>query len=165
LASKASITGGSLSAFESIEVNDLGYELNTLTKVIIGNKLYKMKLVRGIEKNIEACQLSLGELDKRYGKFLSKKMRTGFISPEEEIDMFLMKEDIREITVQMKDLLSWRVALVKKLNTGRESKLVVNGTIYPNASIYINDLRYENNRIFSNSIFIGQDNEITRIPK
>ena len=165
LAPEASITGGSLSAFEVIDVNNLGYGANILTKVIIGNKLYKMRLTKGLEKNIEACQMSLIELNKRYGKSLSKKMRTGFIAPEEEIDMFLLKEDINEVTTQINDLLSWRIELVKNLSNSRDSKLVVNGSIYPNVSLYINDLRYENSRIFSSSIFMGQDNEVTRIPK
>ena len=165
LAPNASISEGFLSAFEFIEVKDFGYKINELTKILIGNKLYKMRLIKELDKYIIEFQNSLIDLDERYNTFLSKKMKTGFIEPEEEFDMFLLTENINDITAQIEDLLLWQKTLAGKLSSTKNSKLIVNGTIYPNASLYINDLRYEKSEIYSNSIFVERHNTIVRFPK
>jgi uncharacterized protein (DUF342 family) len=164
-APKVSIFGSSLFAFEFIEVKDFGNMVDALTKIIIGNKLYKMKLMHELEKYINDCQTSLAEVNKQYNDFLSKKMRTCFIGAEEEFDMFLLKNNIDELTTQKIDLLAWLKTLVDKLGNIRDSKLIVNGTLNPNMSLYINDLRYEKSDILSSAIFMQKDNIIISVPK
>ena len=165
IAPNASIFEVSLSAFELVELKEIGYKVNTLTKISIGNKLYKMRFIKELEKNVVDCKNLLSELNETYNKILSKKMRTGSANQEEEMDMLLLKENINELIIKKENLLLWRKLLVKKLGNTQDSKLLVNGSLYPNVTFYINDLRYENSRILTNSVFIEQNNEIIRLTK
>lgn len=167
IAPDASIFGGLISAFETVEVKELGKSQNVITKVSIGSKLHKMNLIREIDKDIRIFENQIRILTENANSFFAKKMKTGFLTPDEEFDYLTTKDEIRDLAEKIKVLIDRREYLISKMNDRINPRLIVNESIYPNVLLSINDLRMENSRIYSNSVFFERDDGIFRasLPK
>jgi uncharacterized protein len=161
-AGDASIFGGSITAFDSIEVQELGRSQNVITKVTIGSKLHKMNMIRAVENEIRSIEQRSKKINDSANYLLAKRMKMGFITPEEELDYLLCKDDLKDMAAKMKTQMDRREFLISKLNDRVHSRLEVFASIYPNVLLSINDIRGENSRVYSNSVFFEKDNSVFR---
>jgi len=158
----ASIFGGSITAYDTIEVKELGRSQNVITKVSVGSKLHKMNMIRAIENDIREVEAKSKKINDAANYLLAKKMKFGFLTPEEELDYLLNKDNLKDMAAKMKVLIERREYLLRKLNDRVHSRLTVLDSIYPNVLLSINDIRNENSRIYSHSVFFERDNGVFR---
>jgi len=166
-AESASIFGGTITAFDSIEVRELGRSQNVITKVSIGSKLHKMNMIRILENEIREIETYSKKLNESANYLLAKRMKFGFITPDEELDYLTTKDELKEMVMKLKSLMERREFYISKLNDRINPRLRILDSIYPNVLLSINDIRSENSRVFSNSVFFERDNSVFRaaLPK
>ena len=94
-------------------------------------------------------------------------MKVGHITPEEELDYLIAKDELKEMAAKVKKIIDRRDFFISKLNDRINPRLMVIDSIYPNVLLSINDIRSENSRIYSNSVFFERDNGVFRaaLPK
>jgi uncharacterized protein (DUF342 family) len=156
---RASICGGSTLAFKKIEIQDLGRERYAKTTVALGGKLNHMILsnerdaeILSISRKFQLSETKLGTLNQATtNRTLTREQEEGIYSIQlvcEQLNNLLnqRKQEKEELRNELKDLIL---------------KLIVNGTIYENVNLMMNDIDIPIIESVTNTTFNEKNYRIT----
>lgn len=162
IAPAATIMGGTVAAGEKIEVNTLGGELYSTTRIKLGMAELLRENAIAIDKEIEIQTKEIEQLKNEIYLLVRERIESNNFTSEKAEQLKLMQDKLRRQNDAMKDLSDKKQAKVLELNRKRSPKLTVLGIIHQSVVAEINGVRIPLKRSFSNVTFEELRNEIIR---
>ncbi len=162
IAPNARIMGGTLTAGDKIEINTLGGELYSTTRVKLGMAELLRENAIAIDKEIETQSKGVEQLKNEIYLLVRERIESNNFTAEKAEQLKLLQDKLRRQNDALKELADKKQAKVVELNRKRSPKLTILGIIHQSVVAEINGVRVPIKRSFSNVTFEELRNEIIR---
>jgi len=158
----ATIMGGTVVAGNKIEVQTLGGEHYSTTKVRLGAKELLTEDNLAIDKEIELQKKVCENLKNEIYLLVRDRIDGNNFTPEKEENLKLYQSKIQEITGLIKSLTDKKNEVAADMSKKKSPKLIILATVHQSVVIEINGVHLGLKQSFNNVTFEESKNEIVR---